>query len=85
VRDHTLAEKIGVTVANTKRSPSGPEKYRGVEYSIAMQAEGLWEWKLHPTTERVGAVISGTTRALKKEPAVDAAYRAIDKMLERNR
>jgi hypothetical protein len=68
-------------LANRKSGPGRPEKYRGVEYSVAKQGEGVWVWKLHPETEQRSAVISGTARGMKKVTAVDAAHQAIDKML----
>jgi hypothetical protein len=72
-------------LANRKSGPGGPEKYRGVAYSVAKQAEGLWGWKLHPDTAPKGAVISGTARSMSKGTAVDAAHQAIDKMLTSKR
>lgn len=63
-----------------KRPNAGPEKYRGVGYSIAKQGEGTWVWKLQAKTERGAQTISGTTRAGQNE-AIEAAHRAVDKLL----
>lgn len=63
-----------------QRPKPGPEKYRGVEYSIAKQGEGTWEWKLRAKTEHGAQTISGTTR-LGQNEAVEAAHRAVDKLL----
>ena len=63
-----------------KRQMSGPEKYRGIEYSVAHQGEGIWTWKLHHKPERAGPIIAGTTKGGQNE-AIEAAHRAVDKML----
>lgn len=73
-------------IAAKKRRPgAGPEKYRGVDYSVAKQSEGTWVWKVQPQAERgtrpiSGQSMSGTTR-LGQNEAVEAAHRAIDKLL----
>ena len=72
-------------MADRNTGPSAPEKYRGVEYSVAKEAEGLWVWKLHPNPVRIGAVRSGKVRGMNKRTAVDAALQAIDKMLDRKK
>jgi hypothetical protein len=67
--------------AGKKRRPTaGPEKYRGVEYSIVKQGEGTWVWKLKAKTEHGAQTISGTTR-LGQNEAIEAAHRAVDKLL----
>lgn len=59
-----------------------PEKYRGVEYWVAKQAESAWTWQLHPKMEHGGRpVTSGIARGMNQNAAVEAAYRAIGKML----
>jgi hypothetical protein len=69
-----------------RKGGRGPEKYRGVEYSVAKKADGLWAWTLHPRTESggplaAGTVLSGTAKGMNQSTAVDAAHRAIDKLL----
>lgn len=63
-----------------KRPAAGPEKYRGIQYSIAKQGEGTWVWKLQAKTEHGAQTISGTTR-LGQNEAIEAAHRAVDKLL----
>jgi hypothetical protein len=58
------------------------EKYRGVEYSVVRQTEGAWAWNIHPKDDQRGAITSGVATGLNKNPAVEAAHRAIDKMLD---
>jgi hypothetical protein len=67
---------------NRNSGSNALETYRGVEYSVAKDVEGLWVWKLHPDTVRIGAVRSGKVRGMNKRTAVDAALQAIDKMLD---
>jgi hypothetical protein len=63
-----------------KRPGTVAEKYRGVEYSIVKQGEeGPWAWKLRP--RQLGdPVISGTAKG-RQNDAIEAAHRAIDKLL----
>jgi hypothetical protein len=68
-----------------KRQKPGPERYRGIEYSVANKGEGVCTWKLHPKKEQAAPImsaptISGTTKGGHNE-AIEAAHRAIDKML----
>jgi hypothetical protein len=65
-----------------KSGPAVPEKYRGIEYAVAKQAEGAWTWKVQPAPGPVRTIISGTVKGLNKNPAIEAAHRAIDKMLD---
>ena len=58
-----------------------PEKYRGVEYAVSKKAEGLWAWTLPARKEAGGGVIAGTAKGMNQNAAVDAAHRAIDKLL----
>ena len=64
-----------------RKGGGAPEKYRGVEYSVSKKTEGLWAWTLHAPTELGGSTLSGTAKGMNQHAAVDAAYRAIDKML----
>jgi len=51
-----------------KSGPAVPEKYRGIEYAVAKQAEGAWTWKVQPAPGRVRTIISGTVKGLNKTP-----------------
>jgi hypothetical protein len=69
-----------------RKGGRAPETYRGVAYSVAKKTEGLWTWTLHPRAEQSSPVISeagisGTAKGMNQNAAVDAAHRAIDKML----
>jgi hypothetical protein len=59
---------------------AGPEKYRGVEYSVAKHGEGAWLWKLRTPGETGAPAPSGTVRG-RQNDAIEAAHRAIDKVL----
>jgi hypothetical protein len=59
---------------------AGPEKYRGVEYSVAKHGDGAWIWKLRATSENGPPAPSGTVRG-RQDDAIEAAHRAIDKAL----
>jgi len=70
-------------MAMRKGGPPAPEKYRGIEYSVAKQGEGAWTWQVRPQPGGpVQTTISGTARGMNKNPAIEAAHRAIDKMLD---
>ena len=69
------SERIKVTSGMTV-----PEKYRGVDYSIARQSDGAWTWKLEPKKDREWAIASGTAKGTKNN-AIEAAHREIDKMI----
>ena len=59
---------------------AGPEKYRGVEYSVAPHGEGSFIWKLRAPGENGAPAPSGTVRG-RQNDAIEAAHRAIDKVL----
>jgi hypothetical protein len=59
---------------------SGPEKYRGIEYSVAPHGEGQWLWKLRAARDSTVPAPSGTVRG-RQNDAIEAAHRAIDKTL----
>jgi hypothetical protein len=59
---------------------AGPEKYRGVEYSIAPHGEGSWDWTLRTASDSGAPTPSGTVRG-RQNDAIEAAHRAIDKAL----
>lgn len=59
---------------------AGPEKYRGVEYSVAPHGEGSWIWKLRAPGENGAPAPTGTVRG-RQNDAIEAAHRAIDKVL----
>jgi len=59
-----------------------PQKYRGVEYSVAKKAEGLWTWQLHLKPAPGGPITSGTAKGMNANAAIEGALRAIDKMLD---
>lgn len=63
-----------------KRQMPRAEKYRGIEYSVAKQADGKWAWKLHAKTERLAPTLSGTAKGTQND-AIEAAHRAVDKLL----
>ncbi len=63
-----------------KRPSRGPEKYRGVEYSITKHGEGSWIWKLRAPADNGAPAPSGTVRG-RQNDAIEAAHRAIDKTL----
>jgi len=65
-----------------KGGPGVPQKYRGIEYLVVKQTEGAWTWKVHAQPGPVHTIISGTAKGMNKNPAVEAAHRAIDKMLD---
>jgi len=46
------------------------------------QADGAWAWKVHSQPGPIRAIISGTAKGMNKNPAIEAAHRAIDKMLD---
>ncbi len=59
---------------------AGPEKYRGVEYSVAPHGEGQWVWKLRTRSDTGPPAPTGTVRG-RQNDAIEAAHRAIDKAL----
>jgi hypothetical protein len=59
---------------------AGPEKYRGIEYAVAAHGEGSWIWKLRMAGEKGAPAPSGTVRG-RQNDAIEAAHRAIDKVL----
>jgi hypothetical protein len=63
-----------------KRPSRGPEKYRGVEYSVTKHGEGSWIWKLRAPGENGAPAPTGTVRG-RQNDAIEAAHRAIDKQL----
>jgi hypothetical protein len=63
-----------------KPGHTGPEKYRGVAYTVAPHGEGQWTWKLRAASEGSAPAPSGTVRG-RPNDAVEAAHRAIDKVL----
>jgi hypothetical protein len=67
---------------SNRRGPAAPQKYRGIEYSVAKKADGLWTWQLHLKTEPGGPIVSGTARGMNPNAAIEGALRAIDKMLD---
>jgi len=69
-------------MAAQKHATTRTEKYRGVEYSIVRKTEGAWAWNIQPKVDQRGAITSGVARAMNKNAAVEAAHRAIDKMLD---
>jgi hypothetical protein len=69
-------------MAARKHATPRTEKYRGVEYSIVRQTEGAWAWNIQPKVDQRGAITSGVAKGLNKDSAVEAAHRAIDKMLD---
>jgi hypothetical protein len=62
------------------KRPSGPEKYRGVAYSVTPHGDGQWNWKLRTRADDGPPPPSGTVRG-RQNDAVEAAHRAIDKAL----
>jgi hypothetical protein len=63
-----------------KPGHTGPEKYRGVAYSVTPHGEGQWIWKVRAASESGAPAPSGTVRG-RPNDAVEAAHRAIDKVL----
>jgi hypothetical protein len=59
---------------------AGPEKYRGIEYSVAPHGDGQWIWKVRAAGDRGAPSPSGTVRG-RQNDAIEAAHRAIDKAL----
>jgi hypothetical protein len=58
-----------------------PEKYRGIGYSVAREGDGHWVWKLHPEKQRDWPVTTGKERG-SQDSAIEAAHRAIDRLLK---
>jgi hypothetical protein len=78
--DRTLGGALDSGRPAKRPGRAGPEKYRGVEYSVAPHGEGSFIWKLRAPGENGAPAPSGTVRG-RQNDAIEAAHRAIDKVL----